>query len=204
MPTRGWLGTNVSNRRKTVKVSLREKIEHEGWEERFKDLYNEVSTQNNIQWRDLESAIRAGATKERILDDFSDVQIPILQPGEINWISQEDMGIKVKEIAKRISNPMKLIVKNDSENYPLKLFTNERDILVCVVKDRSILNGISQIHNFNEITDEMYKILKTEIDTNNNTEIEGNKNLAYITKMLSGLESNYYDNIRVKWYDYGA
>jgi len=203
MPTRGWLGRTVANRRTSVKVSLREKIEYEGWEDRFEDLYNEVSTQNSIQWRDLESAIRTGATSDRILDEFGDVQIPTLQPGEINWVSQEDRGIKVKHLRSSGANRTKLIVKNDTENYPLKLFANESDVPVCVVKERRILRGIQQIHNFNEITDEMYKILKTDIDTSNNPEVTGNKNLEYITKMLSGLESDY-NEIRVKWYDYSA
>ena len=128
-------------------------------------MYNEVSTQNSIQWRDLESAIRTGATSDRILDEFGDVQIPTLQPGEINWVSQEDRGIKVKHLRSSGANRTKLIVKNDTENYPLKLFANESDVPVCVVKERRIYEG-----GFNKYIISMKlpmkcnKILKTDID----------------------------------------
>lgn len=203
MPTRGWLGMRMPSSRISVKVSLREKIEEEGLEDRFEDLYNEVSTQNRVQWRDLEDAIRTGATVDRIRDDFGDVQIPTLQPGDIRWISDEDRGVKIRTLAVR-AEKTKLIVKNNSENYPLNLFINGLDASVCVVKERSIFNKLKEIHDFEEITNEMYKVLKTNIDTSNNSTVRGNRSLEYITKMLSDLKSDLYDDIDVNWYDYGA
>jgi len=204
MPTKSWLRNN--------KRAIKTKIErNEDWRGLFEKLYEKTIAQTGPSWYEFTTAARAGADKDQILDEFGDVEIPILKLENGIWkrISESDFRIK----SLRLENNKKYLIiedkilQNCSEEeikFPMTLFGIKEGEMVFSIPDTRIKDSLKQISDdIEDITTQIFKLLETDIDLEKEISQEDiSPKLKYIEELLKHICKD--ENYTTRWYSYEA